>query len=262
VHATIRPVKKILRPLLAAGALVLLAGCGGTDDAVKPASQQSSTPAPVALSQADFTSKVKAALQAKGTFRVVTVTTDDGEPATFTTDVKLNGTEADVSGSGLGSTVVRVGGQLYGKGEGITDDPKKPWVKHDPASKDPMVVLNSAMIKLLAAQTSAHELIGGAAYATGFTSALGATVGGVPTTLYTMTVDLPKATAAKALGEYLTAEAVAQQKLKELTAKVSVDQDSLPRKIEFEVDTVKVVADFTNFGTPVTIAAPPAEQIA
>jgi hypothetical protein len=77
-----------------------------------------------------------------------------------------------------------------------------------------------------------------------------------------MTVDLPKATAAKALGEYLTAEAVAQQKLKELTAKVSVDQDSLPRKIEFEVGTVKVVADFTNFGTPVTIAAPPAEQIA
>jgi hypothetical protein len=262
VHGTIRRVKKILMPLAAAGALVILAGCGGNDDAGKPASNKSSTPAAVALTQAEFAPKVQAALQSKGTFRVVTVTTDEGKPATFTTDVKLTGKQADVLGTGDGSTVVRVGDQLYGKGEGITDDSSKPWVKFDPATKDPMAGLSGVLIKVLEGQTSTHELIGGAAYASSFTSAPGAAVGGAPTTAYTMTVDLPKATAAKALGGYITAEMVAEEKLTELTAKVSLDQDSLPRKIEFQVGTSTVVADFSNFGTPVTIAAPSAAEIA
>jgi len=243
-------------PLIAAGAMLLAAGCGGSDDA----SSGSSPTTPVTLTQADFAPKVQEALKAKGTFRVVTVTTDEGAPATFTTDVKLSGATADVAGSGEGNSVVRVGGQLYGKGGAISDDPKKPWAKYDPTVvQDPMAALSGVMIRMLLVQTMTYELIGGASYATNFTSAPGATAG---TTEYLMTIDLPKASAAKALGEYLTAETVAQQKLTGLTAKVTIDKDNLPIRLDFEQGTAKVIADFSNFGTPVTIAAPPAAEIA
>lgn len=246
-------------PLLAVGALAVLAACGGSDDAGKPAStDQSSTPPAVALTQADFAPKVLAALKAKGTFRTVTVTTDEEGPATFTTDVKISDAGTDVSGSGDGSAVLRVGGQLYGKGDGISDDPAK-WVKYDPTATGSIPELTGALIKILAAQAVTHEMIGGAAYATSFNSAPGAAAG---TTDYTMTVDLPKAAAAKALGEYITPKVVAAQNLKDVAAKVSLDKDSLPVKLEFQLGTSKVVADFSNYGTPVTIAAPAAGELA
>jgi hypothetical protein len=249
-------VKKILMPLAVAGALLLTAGCGGSDDT----SSGSSPTTPVTLTQADFAPKVQEALKAKGTFRVVTVTTDEGAPATFTTDVKLSGATADVAGSGEGSAVVRVGGQLYGKGGAISSDPKKPWVTYDPTvDQDPMAAISGMLINMLLVQTMTHEVIGGAPYATGFNSAPGSTPG---TTDYMMTIDLPKATAAKALGEYLTAETVAQQKLTELTAKVTIDKDNLPLRLDYQQGTAKVIADFSNYGKPVTIAAPPAAEIA
>jgi len=236
--------------------MLLAAGCGGSDDA----SSDSPSTTPVTLTQADFAPKVQEALKAKGTFHVVAVTTDEGTPATFTADVKLSGAAAEISGSGEGNTVLRVGGLLYGKGEAISSDPKKPWAKYDPTvEQDPMAALSSLALRMLVVQALPHEVIGGAPYATSYTSAPGATEG---TTAYTMTIDLPKATAAKALGEYLTAEAVAQEKLKELTAKVTIDKENLPVKLEFQQGTAKVVADFSNFGSPVTITAPPVAEVA
>lgn len=230
-------------PILAAGALVLLAACGGSGD-----------PGAV-LTQADFAAKVRAAMQAKGSFRSVAVNIDAEGVTRFTTDVKLSGARADVSGTtsddGEVSSVVRVGGELYARDKALSTDPAKPWVKFDPKG----TTLNATLIQLLATRTETYELIGGAAYATSFSSAPAG-----ESTVYSMTIDLPKATAAKALGDYISAGMVAELKLHEVPVRATVGKDMLLTKLEFELDGTKVVADFGNYGAPVTIAVPgPAE---
>lgn len=158
---------------------------------------------------------------------------------------------------------MRIAGKFYGKGEGLTDDPGKPWKVWDPTvvSTDPMSALTGVQLKIQATQALTHELLAGAEYATKFSSETGEAVDGVPTTKYTITIDAPKAAAAKALGEYLTTEVVTVQKIKDVTATVLVDKDSLPHKLDFTFGTSKVSAQFSKFGAPVTITAPAVAQI-
>jgi hypothetical protein len=104
--------------------------------------------------------------------------------------------------------------------------------------------------------------VAGAPYATKFDATPGEPVDGVATTNYTMTVDLPKASAAKAFGQYLTADAVAQSKVTSLPVDITVDAESLPRTFAYEVDGAKVTGTFGKFGEPVTITAPAAAEIA
>ncbi|GAB2588375.1 hypothetical protein GCM10027269_50050 [Kribbella endophytica] len=253
-----------MTPLLLVGALVLVAGCGGSDDSGAPAAADSKiTP----LSQGDFSGKVQAALAAKKTFQVVTTTTDADGPATFTTNVRLAGAAADVQGSALESTFVRVGGTLYGKGGQLSSDPKKPWVMYDPtgkgAGKETSAIMAGAMLQLLGAQLDQYRVaVATSPYATDFKSAAGEPVDGVATAKYTMTVNVLKATQAQAFGQYLTSETAAQSGLTELPIEVTVDAESLPRTFAYEADGAKVSGTFGKFGEPVTITAPAATEIA
>jgi len=43
---------------------------------------------------------------------------------------------------------------------------------------------------------------------------------------------------------------------------VTIDKDNLPLRLDYQQGTAKVIADFSNYGKPVTIAAPPAAEIA
>ncbi|GAB3821464.1 hypothetical protein GCM10028799_33090 [Kribbella italica] len=250
--------------LILAGALLTAAGCGGSDDSGTPVAADSKV-AP--LSQADFSAKVQAALAAKKTFQVVTTTTDADGPATFTTNVRMSGATADAQGNAQESTLVRVGGTLYGKGGQLTSDPKKPWVKYDPtgqnaAGKEPTTILAGAMLQLLGAQLDQYRVVSTSPYATKFEHAAGEPVDGVATAKYTMTVNVLKATQAKAFGQYLTSETAAQSGLVELPVEVTVDADSLPRTFAYEADGAKVSGTFGKFGEPVTITAPAAAEIA
>jgi hypothetical protein len=255
-----------MTPLLLVGALVVVAGCGGSDESGAPVAAADSKVTP--LTQADFSGKVQAALAGKKTFQVVTTTTDEDGPATFTTNVRLAGANADVQGSALESTMLRVGGTLYGKGGQLSSDPKKPWVKYDPsgknsAGKEPTAILAGAMLQLLGAQLDQYRVaVSTSPYATDFKSAAGEPVDGVATTKYTMTVNVLKATQAKAFGLYLTSETAAQSGLTELPVEVTVDAESLPRTFAYEADGAKVTGTFGKFGEPVTITAPAATEIA
>ncbi|WP_344170761.1 hypothetical protein [Kribbella lupini] len=256
--------KKLMTPLLVAGALVLAAGCGGSEETGAPVAADSKV---VALTQGEFAGKVQAALAAKKTFQVVTTTTDTDGPATFTTNVRLAGASADVQGSALESTFVRVGGTLYGKGGQLSSDPKKPWVKYDPTGKgtgkEATAILAGAMLQLLGAQLDQYRMaVAASPYATDFKSEAGQPVDGVATTKYTMTVNVLKATQAKAFGQYLTSESAAQSNLTELPIEVTVDAESLPRTFAYEADGAKVSGTFGKFGEPVTITAPAATEIA
>jgi hypothetical protein len=260
-------VKKLMTPFLVAGALVLMTSCGGSDDSTSSGTPVAADSKATALTQADLSAKVQAALAAKKTFQVVTTATDEEGPATFTTNVQLAGETADVQGTALESTFVRVGGTLYGKGGQLSSDPKKPWVKYDPTAKnavgkEPTAILAGAMLQLLGAQLDQYRVVAVSPYATKFEHAPGEAMDGVATTKYTMTVDVPKAATAKAFGSYLTADTVAQSKLTTLPVEITVDAESLPRTFAYEADGAKISGVFGKFGEPVTITAPAATEIA
>lgn len=247
-------------PLAATGAVALLAACGNSPAPGTEAAGNStpSVAAAVTLSQADLGPKVQAALAKKGTFRVVSKTTGE-DPSTLTADVKLGGATPEFVVDADGTTVLGVGGELYGQGEGISDGPQ--WVKYD-AKKKGIDALSGAVIQLIAWQAQPQQFLGGTPYATKFTSAPGPDVDGVHTTLYDLTIDLEKAAQAKAFGNFITAESFADEKTKTLTAKVLLDNDSLPRKIDYTFGTAGGSSVFSKFGDAVVISAPPIDKVA
>jgi hypothetical protein len=248
-------VKRILLPLVVAAAMMSVAACGGSDDA-KPADKPAA-----ALTQADFATKVPAALQEKSTFHSVATTTDEDGPAITTSDLKVTSGGTDLAATtDQGLTLLRIGGKFYGKGGGLSENDAKPWKVWDPAgsAQDPMDALTGVQLQIQSAPALTHQLLAGAAYATKFSSAEGPVVAGASTTEYRITIDAPKAAAAKALGDYLTSEVVTAQKIKEVTAVVLVDKENLPRKLDFAFGTSRVSTQFSKFGEPVTtITAPP-----
>jgi hypothetical protein len=249
-----------MMPLALTGAIVLLAACGNTP---APGTQAAgaSTPtvaAATTLTQADLGKKVQEALAKKGSFRVVSTTTG-ADPSTLTADVKLGGSKPEFVVNTDGMTVMGAGGQLYGQGKGISDGPQ--WVKYD-AKKTGLDALTGAMIQLVAWQAQPQQFLAGTPYATQFTTAAGPTVDGVATTQYNLTIDLQKAAQAKAFGDFITTESLAEEKTKTLTAKVLIDGDSLPRKIDYTFGEDGGTSTFSKYGDSVFIAAPPIDQIA
>ncbi|GAA0955465.1 hypothetical protein GCM10009554_63220 [Kribbella koreensis] len=253
--------KRILLPLVVAAAMMSTAACGGSDDP-KPAGKADKPAA--ALSQADFATKVPAALQEKSTFHAVATTTDEDGPVVTTSDLKVTAAGTDLAATtDQGLTVLRIGGKFYGKGEGLSENNAKPWKVWDPTAgaKDPMAALTGVQLQIQSAAALTHQLLAGAAYATKFTSTEAPAADGASMTEYTITIDAPKAAAAKALGDYLTTAVVAAQKINEVTAVVLVDQNDLPHKLDFTFGTAKESVRFTEFGDPVSITAPPAALI-
>jgi hypothetical protein len=255
-------VKRFLLPLVVAAAMMSVVACGGSDGgATTPVADQPGT----ALTRAELAPRVQAALLKSTAVHSVTTTTDDeDDPATYTGDLKLTSAGTDLSAVGDdGNSVLRVDGVLYAKGTDITDDPAKPWRKWDPAaasddSTDPIVGMQ---LELLSVPMLTHEFLGAVAYATKFSSAPGAIVDGERTTQYTITIDPARAAGAKAFGEYLDLKTVADEKLTEITAVILVDQESLPRRLDFSFGASKMSTTYTRFGEQVAISAPPASEI-
>lgn len=260
-------VKRILLPLVVSAAMLSMVACGGGSDEAKtpaPAPAGETPTAGAGMTQADFAAKVPAALKKKSTFQAVVTTTDEDGPSLVTSDVMITDTGTDLSAvSDQGLDVVREYGKYYGKGEGLTQSPAKPWKTWDPmaTSADPMYSLTGVQLKLQSAPALTHQLLAGVAYATKFSSASAAEVDGDPVTQYTITIDAPKAAAARALGELLTSEVVAAQKITEITATVLIDEQYLPRELDFTAGTSKVAAKFGSFGDPVRISPPDEGQI-
>jgi hypothetical protein len=243
-------------PLAATGAVALLAACGNTP---APATQAAADPGTTTLSQADLGKKVQEALTKKGTFHVESKTAGE-EPSTLVADVKLGGAKPEfLVTADKTTTVMGVGGQLYGQGEGFADGTQ--WVKDDP-SKTGLDALNGTMMRLIAWQAQPQQLLAGTPYATKFETAAGPAVDGAATTQYKLTIDLAKAAEAKVFGDYITAESLKNEKDKTLTATILLDGDSLPRKIDYLFGEDGGSSLFTKFGDPVVLAAPSIDQIA
>ena len=192
--------------------------------------------------------QVKAKLQRPG---------DSGLPVNAL--VQLRGRAVDVStkvdgGGGL----IRIGRSVYVEDAGLTGDAKKPWAKLDldSATADKLVEVADALV----ADRLFHQVIGGAPYASSFLEQGQLVVDGIDTQRYTMLIDLKKAVAAGALGEYLDKSDL-KTLPKQLSVAVWVDANALPRQLEFNLaDTrtgnVFVTARFGQFGRRSTVLPP------
>jgi hypothetical protein len=275
-------VKKNLLSWAALAAVLLAAGCGDPDAAAStdptpgatpsttptttPSTAPSTTPvptmSPVVLTKANLAPKVTAALLAKRTFRATSRLTDDDGTAVLTADLRLrpDGT-FDVATSMDKGRAVRIGQALYFKDASLTKDPKRPWTKLDRDSDNIGVLLAVGMVDLIITQAGPHQILGGAAHATTFRQIGVTTVEGIPATRYKFGIDLKKATAAGALGDYIDKEdAMSAPRI--LTVDAVIDAENLPRKITFlGPDNASVDVSFSRFGDNLAITAPPKAQI-
>jgi hypothetical protein len=247
-----------MMPLAVTGAVALLAACGNTPAPGTQAAAGSTVAAATTLKQADFPKSVQDALAKKGTFHVESKTTGT-DPSTLIADVKLSGSKPEfLVTADKTTTVMGVGGELYGQGEGVSDGK---WVKYD-AKKTGLDALSQSIIQLIAWQAQPQQFLAGTPYATKFETAAGPTMDGAATTQYKLTIDLEKAAQAKAFGDFITSESLAGEKTKTLTATVLLDSDSLPRKIDYVFGEDGGSSVFSKFGDAVMITAPPIDAVA
>ncbi|ONI69356.1 hypothetical protein BWI15_22435 [Kribbella sp. ALI-6-A] len=252
----------------AAVVVVALAACGaGADSTAQtgPApsvSTSSASPAPSTparsddnLSPANLASELLSQLAAKGTFRVVSRTQNPGRDVVLVTaDLKLTREGTDLVANGHGRKVVRTGQALYLKDAALTDSRSRPWLEiagDGDAARYADQLVRAARV---------HEVIGGAAHATAFQRGDRVTVNGAAAQEYVVTLDLPRATAAEALGGFLTA-ADAKKLPEALTLRIAVDARCLPVQLRFTLDDADVVATFSRFGQKLTVTPPPAAKI-
>lgn len=138
-------------------------------------------------------------------------------------------------------------------------EPGKPWGRLDLAGGSPMAsAFGSAAVTMENAdpRRSLREVAG-----IGELSATGpAQVDGAQVTRYAIDVDL----AAFAELRGASAEEVAELSSGTLTYAVFLDSDDLPRRISIELPTptANYAIDYTGWGEPVTVEAPPAAQVA
>ena len=270
-------------PALVAGAcavLFALSGCGGGDDtaepsrttsAATPASSSPAAPAGTTSGQQLFTA-LTAAMAEAGTATVdLTITTG---PQTISGDGVYRLGDAGEVAADLTMTVpgqgemrmILLGAEMYLKLPASLAQPGRPWVKITPGGTDP---ISQALGPI------AEQLRGGVDPADGLAIIQGATtvertgtetVDGVETSVYSATMDLAKA-AQYAEGDLKQQyEQLAAAGVETLDFTLWVDGDDLLRKFQTVVPTpqgdVEAAGTYSEWGEPVTIEAPPQDEIA
>ncbi|GAB2588400.1 hypothetical protein [Kribbella endophytica] len=269
--------RSVLPVLIAGSALVLTAACGNnTAPAAAPASTptiaaSTSTPTgppePAELTKADFGPKVLAALRTAGTFRTTVRETGAARAsvAELNADIRLKGATTDAAvTSEEGLPVTRIGKVLYMENDELTGNPKKPWVKLDLASKDRHILAAALVVVQDYNQAMVHQVLGGAAYSTSFRAVGYQPMDGTQVREYQLSIDVKKATAARAMGVYLT-QADAKTLPTQLSVSVMVDAKNLPHRIVFVLADTKggntaIQASYEKFGAKLPVVAPPAAK--
>ncbi|MEV6286812.1 hypothetical protein [Kribbella sp. NPDC051770] len=223
--------------------------------------RSSGTPTPKApgddqLSPANLSSELLTRLAEKNTFRVVSRTTTPGKAdAVVTADLRIKGDHAGLIATGGGRKVVKLGSTLYLKDAELTGDRSRPWSELAPGGE------SSRSADRLARAAQVHALIGGAAHATTFQRADRITVNGAPAQEYVVTIDLARATAADALGDYLTTADLPSLP-EAMTLRIAVDAHCLPVQLRFTQGRSQVLATFSRFGQKLTLTPPSPSRIA
>lgn len=269
--------------IVAAGTC-LLAACGSTGSGgstgssgttsartIAPATAAVGSASAAPISGAALASKMQAGTTSLRSAHVILTTTAPGQSVT------AQGSERFASGKltaldlterlGSGTSRLSIGVRLAGNSIYIKLPPEaglppgKPWLNLTAAGNDPALSQLASSVQSSIANASVDGYTAFAHAATNVKDLGPATVNGVPTTKYSFVVDVSKLPTTQLTAKILTDAGVSQVPVnlwldgQDRTVQVT-DSSTVGQK----PTSAKVVYD--NFNEPVSIAAPPADQIA
>ncbi|MGX7824345.1 hypothetical protein ACTG9Q_04565 [Actinokineospora sp. 24-640] len=142
--------------------------------------------------------------------------------------------------------------------------PGKPWVKIDPKSDNEMAKSMGDVIDQ-AKRTDPRSMLEQLAKSGTIKDFKSDTIDGQETTHYTIEVELSKLGDAELGMDPAAIKELEKAGVKTLTYEVWVNEENLPLRFVTEVPVmnqkVSVQADYTDWGTPVDVEAPPANQV-
>jgi hypothetical protein len=155
--------------------------------------------------------------------------------------------------------------------EGQELEPGKPWLKIDPNGDNPMAEVFGNLSDELSKNADPRSALEQFKETGEITDTKEEELDGKQTTHYTITVDVQKlADAQEDPTQKAGLEAAIGQGLKDFPVEVWIDEDQLPVRIAFDMPapdgqggtaSAKMQVDYTNWGEPVDIAAPAADQV-
>ncbi len=262
------------------GAAVLLTGCGGA------ASSSGGTPATTATPAGTAGNPVLTAFQTTVAAKTASMSLDETVTGASSSPVTVSGTgqvDFTTGDAAISMTIPPVGSlsmrmikptlyMQFPSGLGATLPSGKRWVSVNLDSPAITSALGGSLSQL---SDSANLSTDGLSYlqavsADGVTTVGPATVRGVPTTEYSATIDLSKAGRQRsATVQALLQELQAKFGLSSLPIKVWIDaQGQIRREAIQESVTVRgtkadveVTVEYYEFGAPVDVSAPPADQV-
>jgi hypothetical protein len=165
-----------------------------------------------------------------------------------------------------GTMYVKLPGQLAG----LLGNTGKPWTKFDLGGDNPLSRSLGSTADV-AAQADPTKLLQQIAAAGTITKVTHETVNDVPATHYAITVDVAKMVAPQS-GDQSEAMELQQLGVSTVPFDIWVDSNDLPLRIVTHVayaepgssqpEQVTITINYTDWGKPVTISAPPADQVA
>jgi len=192
-------------------------------------------------------------------------------------DIKVGGTDPAIMmdmDTGQGSmSMVLLDGVLYFKLPQGLQPSTKPWIKIDPNDKsNPMAAALGGITDQMRKNADPRQALEQFQEAGQITSEKKEDLNGVPTTHYAITVDVEKLAASQ---EDPTLKQAMQDAikagLKDFPVDLWVDEKGLPMRMTVEMPTadptsgktipVKVQVDYSDWGVPVDIQAPPPAQV-
>jgi hypothetical protein len=247
-------IRRLLAGALAGAVLATGAACGaGTTEGMA-----------ANLTSADFADEVATATESESSAHLEATLSFRGETMTMSGDLasapRLEELQAqlDIEVPGQGPLDLRiVDGILYLKAPGLSTEPGKSWVEVDLTDdSNPL----AGFYKQIVANTNPAQSAKAFEAVTDLENRGQETVDGVEATRYEVTVDLAKAVE-------LSGAAAGEKVLDELPVEVTYDvwletDTALMVRLALELQGMEMDLHFSDWGEPVTVAAPPAGQVA
>lgn len=242
-----------------AASLLFLVGCSDSQSSDEEDGSTPAAQAAPALTSQNLVAELTAAQADAGSAHIEATIEAAGQNGTMSGDVDRLGDldevaldmALDLGGQEL--QLILVDKALYVEGVGLASDPAKPWLKLDVSDPD------NPFSRILDAANPGNFT----AYLEGVTRVkdLGTdTVDGVQAQHYAVTVDTAKMIAANPAFEGQDVSSLGLPAA--VTSDLYVDSDNLPVELSVAMGGVaNFEAHFSDYGEPVDIAAPPADQV-
>jgi LppX/LprAFG-like lipoprotein len=239
---------RVRRIVSALAALLLVFGMAGCN-----ATNGSSAGAKTTLTAANLAPRLIAAQAKAGSVHVDGTITGGGTAGqvSLAGDVRLAGGHTaahftmSLAGVGEGIEAIVLNSVMYLKLPMLSSS--KPWLKTD-LNSGPMAVMRSL---------NTTSMLNGLKGALALKPLGQETVNGVSATHYTVTVNAAKALKAQGIPSSSVGGTVPKQ----LSYDLWVSSDDLVRKISMSLSSFSVNLNFSHYGKPVTVTAPPASQV-